>query len=448
MSPMPGADGPLGPPPPQQRLASREFFGIKLGLDTSRALVAELQHPERAFLPLIIAGTNGKGSVTAMVARALRAAGVRVGRYTSPHLVHLRERFAIDDVDVGDAALDRALQAVFDAEDALLATGRLGQPATYFELTTAAAFEVFRNAGVDVAVLEVGLGGRHDATNVAAAPYAAITSIGLDHVAQLGGTLEAIAAEKAGVIRPGATVVSGVTQEGPARVIEEICASQGARLVRAGDDAAVDAVTDAGETTVHVRTPVREYGPVHLALRGEHQVANALVAIRLLEALEAGGIGGGREAITTGLADAAWPGRLERRRIAGGVDVVLDGAHNPDGAEALARWLRAARFTPMTLVTGCMRDKDVRGLIAPLLPLADRVVATAIAFPRALPADALAREVATLAPDLPVEVVPDPVEAMAMATRQSRRVVVGGSLLLVGVIRAALGTGAGGSDPA
>ena len=423
---------------PQQRLATRELFGIKLGLEAIGALVAELQHPERSFLPVIVAGTNGKGSVTAMVARSLRAAGVHVGRYTSPHLVHLRERFAIDDVDIADAQLDAALHAVFEAEDALLARGVLAHPTTYFELTTAAALVAFRDAGVRVGVLEVGLGGRHDATNVVAAPYAAITSIAFDHMAQLGDTLEAIATEKAGVIKAGATVVSGVTQDGPARIIADVCARQGAHLVSAGDGVLVDAHEVAGETTVRLRTPLREYGPVALALRGEHQVGNALVAVRLLEMLEAGGVGGGLEAITDGLAQATWPGRLERRSLSGGADLVLDGAHNPAGAEALARWLRTAGFAPMTLLIGCMRDKDVAGLLAPLLPLADRVVATSVAFPRALPANELAARVRDLAPHLDVQVVPDAAHALAVATTTAPRVVVAGSLLLVGAVRAAL----------
>jgi dihydrofolate synthase/folylpolyglutamate synthase len=250
---------------PQQRLATREFFGIKLGLDTMRALVGALGHPERAFIPVIVAGTNGKGSVTAMVSRALGAAGVRTGRYTSPHLIHLTERFAIDEQDVDEATLDAALAEVFVAEDRLLAEGGLPGPATYFELTTAAALVLFRSARVQVAVLEVGLGGRHDATNVVEAPWAAITSIGMDHMAQLGDTLELIAAEKAGVIMPGAIVVSGVTAPGPAGVIEETAASRGATLIRAHDETRVQLSGPDGECEVTLATPRRAYRTVRLA---------------------------------------------------------------------------------------------------------------------------------------------------------------------------------------
>lgn len=433
---------------PQQRLATREFFGIKLGLDTMRALMVALDHPERAFLPVIIAGTNGKGSVTAMVARALRAAGIRTGRYTSPHLVHLTERFAIDDEDVDDASLDAALATVFAAEDRLLATGTLAGPATYFELTTAAAFVIFRTAGVRVAVVEVGLGGRHDATNVVAAPVAAITSIGMDHMAQLGNTPELIAAEKAGVIMPGATVVSGVVETGPAGVIAGACASRHATLIRAHDDTRLDVEEADGACRVVIESPRRAYPRITLALPGRHQADNARVAVRVLEVLEDAGIGGGVEATVTGLSEARWPGRIERRELPNGVQIVLDGAHNPAGADALAAWWRRAAFAPATLVTACMRDKDVDGLLRPLLPLADAVIATAVPFPRALPPDALAAHVAALAPGLPVTTAPTPAEAMAHASRGHSRVVVAGSLFLVGAVRDWLATAPGRHEPA
>ena len=433
---------------PQQRLATREFFGIKLGLDTMAALVEALGHPERTFVPVIVAGTNGKGSVTAMVSRALHAAGLRVGRYTSPHLVHLRERFAIDDVDVGDEVLDAALTTVFDAEAALLSRGTLSAPATYFELTTAVALEIFRRSGAAVAVVEVGLGGRHDATNIVRAPYAAITSIALDHMAHLGDTLTAIAREKAGVIMPGAIVISGVTDPEAAAVIADTCVTQGASLVSADEDVDVDVSVRDGDTTMRLRTPFRAYGPVRLALRGAHQVSNAVVAVRLLEALEFAGNGGGARANTTGLAEASWPGRLERRTLTNGVPAILDGAHNPAGADALARWLRDAEFWPMTLVTGCMRDKDVRGLLLPLLPLAGRVVATAVDFPRALPAADLAAMVRGLAPGLTVEVASSPADAMAIASEHRARTVVAGSLFLVGAVRAWLDAPPVTRDPA
>lgn len=423
---------------PLDRLGTREFFGVKLGLDAIRTLTAALGHPERAFLPVIIAGTNGKGSVAAMTSRALKAAGVRAGRYTSPHLVHVRERFTVDEQHLDDDALSAALATVFDVEQTLLARGDLEAPVTYFELTTAAALVAFRDAGVRIGLLEVGLGGRHDATNVVQAPLAAITSIGFDHMAQLGTTLEAIAGEKAGVIAPGAVVIRGEMESTAVSVIEDVATAQGARLVRALDRVEADVQAEKGETTLRVRTPTRAYGPVRLALKGAHQIGNAIVAVRLLESLGAFGLEVDARAIETGLADASWPGRIERRRTARGVDVVLDGAHNPQGAEALAQWLEAAGYGPVTLVMACMRDKDVRALLAPLLPHVARVVATALDFPRALPAEDLAALVRELAPHVPVETCGTPVMAVNQAAAASPRVLVAGSLFLVGAVRDSL----------
>ena len=273
-----------------------------------------------------------------MVARALRAAGLRVGRYTSPHLVHLHERFAIDDVDVADAALDGALQAVFDAEDALLARGALAGPATYFELTTAAAFVIFRDARVQVAVIEVGLGGRHDATNVVAAPYAAITSIGLDHTAQLGGTLAEIAREKAGVIAPGAIVVSGVVERRACRGHRRTSARRRAPdLVRADEDTEVDvdhARRGDDDTAADAVSRLRPGAP-----RAARRSPGRQRRRRRAPARGAGV----RRYRRRGEGDHDGPRRCVLARTARTADVrrtasplVLDGAHNPAGAEALA----------------------------------------------------------------------------------------------------------------
>jgi dihydrofolate synthase/folylpolyglutamate synthase len=247
---------------------------------------------------------------------------------------------------------------------------------------------------------------------------------------------------------PGAVVVSGVTAPGPAGVIEETAASRGATLIRAHDGTQVWLSGPDGEFAVTIATPRRTYRTVRLALRGRHQIDNALVAVRLLEALETAGIGGSEPAIATGLSDARWPGRLERRLLPGGAPVVLDGAHNPAGAEALAAWCREAGFAPATLVVACMRDKDVEGLLRPLLPLAGAVIATAVPFPRALPPDDLAARIAALAPTVPVAVAAMPAEALAAASDGHARVVVAGSLFLVGAARAWLAQAPGPPQPA
>jgi dihydrofolate synthase/folylpolyglutamate synthase len=424
---------------PFERLARREFFGIKLGLDNVRTLTAALGHPERAYRTVIIAGTNGKGSVAAFTGRALRAAGHRVGLYTSPHLIDLTERYRVDDTITSADALGRVLETVLAAEEALRAAGRMATPATYFELATVAAFELFREAAVDIAVFEVGLGGRFDATNVVQAPFAAITSIALDHTAYLGDTLEAIAAEKAGVIAPGAHVVSGVRDQGPARVIHDAACAAAATVADVHDEVVTTVTLRGHETWVTLRTPRTTYGPLRLALNGRHQADNAAVAVRLLETLDAGGIAVPHDAIEAGLREAIWPARLQvierpRRPL-----LVVDGAHNPAGAAALAAWLPEAALTPVTLVLAVMRDKDLSAMLPPLLGRAAAVVTTTVLPPRGLEAESLAAEVRRAVPGLPVFTADDASAALAQADRLGRPVVVCGSLFLAGAVLASLG---------
>ena len=313
---------------PLDFLFSLERLGMKFGLANIAALCAALSHPERAFASIIIAGTNGKGSVAAMCDAAVRAAGHRCGRYTSPHLVRLEERFLVNGAEVSTPMLAAAVARVRDAAEGLVASGALESLPTFFECATAAAFELFRDARVELAVLEVGLGGRLDSTNVVAAIAAAIVSIDFDHEALLGDTLAAIAAEKAGVIKPGIPVVCGPLPAAAMAVVARICGERGATLIQTGDDARL----------------AREIARLPLALKGEHQRANAAVAWRLLEALDRLGFAVGREAIVEGLTQAQWPARLEwlPYREHG---VLIDAAHNPAGARALVAYLadRGAR---------------------------------------------------------------------------------------------------------
>lgn len=423
---------------PFERLAQREFVGIKLGLDNVRALTAALGHPEQAYRTVILAGTNGKGSVAAFTARALHAAGHRVGLYTSPHLIDLTERYRIDEAAVSTETLGRVLETVLETEAVLRRTGRLATPATYFELATVAAFELFREAGVEVAVLEVGLGGRFDATNVAQAPFAAITSIALDHTAYLGDTLEAIAAEKAGVVAPGAQVVSGVREDGPARVIRDATRAAGATLVEAHAEVATSVTLRGHETWVTLRTPRASYGPLRLALNGRHQADNAAVAVCLLETLDAAGITVSHDAIEAGLRHANWPARLQVVDRPQRPLLIVDGAHNPAGAAALGAWLREAALVPVVLVLAVMRDKDLPAMLPPLLDCAALVVTTTVLPPRGLEADALAAAVRRAAPELTVTAADNADEALAQADRLGRPVVVCGSLFLAGAVLASL----------
>jgi dihydrofolate synthase/folylpolyglutamate synthase len=393
---------------------------------------------------VIVAGTNGKGSVAAMTSTALSASGRRTGLYTSPHLVDLRERFVVDGQPAPAAELSKAAEAVRAASEELVTTGVLPAPPTFFEATTAVAFEMFRRAGVEVAVLEVGLGGRFDATNVVTPAVAAITSIDLDHTDLLGPTLEDIAREKAGIVKPGVPVVVGERKPGPRAVIEAASAERGAPFVGAFDGVDVQARLDAGYATIDIRTPRRTYANVRLALAGRHQIDNAIVAVRLLETLTDAGLSVTAEANRAGLERAVWPARLEAidAKAIGrpGHTVLLDAAHNPAGARALAGYLAEWHPGGVPIVFGAMRDKDVQGMLAALAPRASRFDVTRAQTPRAADPASIAEAVRRAAPGIPVDSHPTVRVAIEAAIDRgaSKTVVCAGSIFLVGEARAIL----------
>ncbi len=395
---------------------------MKFGLENMSRLSADLGHPERRFQSVIVAGTNGKGSVTAMVHQALVAAGHRAARYTSPHLTRVEERFVIGEREVSRRELEGAAVVVRQSAEALQTANVLEAPPTFFECATAIAFVLFREARVEVAVLEVGLGGRLDATNIVHPVAAAITSIDFDHQAQLGSTLESIAFEKAGVIKRGIPVVCGDLPAEAERVIRRVCDEQSARFVRA---------SECGVEAALKRT-------ARLGLRGEHQRANAAVAVCLMRQLDALGIRIAEPAVDAGLRDVQWPGRLERLEYQG-TEFLLDAAHNPAGARALAAYLREAGWTGATIVFGAMTDKDAPAMLAELAPVSHAIVCTTAPSPRASPAAALA-QVARGVPGASwsVSAVPDPVDAARAAAGANRRVVVAGSIFLIGPLRGIL----------
>ena len=403
---------------------------MKFGLENIAALTAELGHPERAFKSIVIAGTNGKGSVTVMTETALRAAGIRAGRYTSPHLVRLEERFVIHGDEVETSDLRDALAAVRGAVDVLIRQRDLEALPTFFEVATAAAFELFRRAAVDIAVLEVGLGGRLDATNVVTPIATAITSIDFDHQAQLGNTIESIAAEKGGIVKAGVPLICGPVPDAAERVIREICESRRATLIRARD--VVDIAPRTGEDAVDVRTATRTLDRVALALRGKHQRDNASVAVALLDELARQGIDIPDRAVREGLVNARWPARLERF-VVRGVDVLLDAAHNPAGARALASHLEDIGWSRITLVFGAMHDKDVTGMLEAVGRYCETIVCTTAPNPRALPAAELAQVARRFAPA--VESIDDPAAALERAIALQRPVVAAGSIFLIGPLR-------------
>jgi dihydrofolate synthase/folylpolyglutamate synthase len=427
------------------RLLALETFGIKLGLENISCLCGALGQPEREFTTLHIAGTNGKGSVAAMAHAALVAGGWKAGRYTSPHLCDITERFVIGHAPVSHAAFEAAATRVLDCADALQARGELRVPPTFFEATTATAFELFREAGVNVAVIEVGLGGRFDATNVIQPVAGAITTIGLDHQQHLGDTIAKIAFEKAGIIKRGMSVVAGPLPPAAHVVMARAAGERGALLVDALDGVDLESELRDGLTTITCRTPGGVYGPVTLGLRGRHQIANAVVAIRLLEAAAARGVSVTPDAIAQGLASPDWPGRLELFTLDDGSSVLLDAAHNADGAAALAEYLRQWRPNRPALVVGVMRDKDADAMLTALIPEVSSLIATAAPTPRAMAPEDLARRAADVAsglgraphaPDaLPITVVTDPGDAVCVALERSRDVCVAGSIFLAGAVR-------------
>ncbi len=403
---------------PLRWLFSLEVLGMKFGLENITTLLDHLDNPHQHFASLHIAGTNGKGSVTAMAETALRRAGYRTARYTSPHLERIEERFVIQGAEVAMPDLMDALSAVRSAVETLLARGALTAPPTFFECTTAAAFELFRRAQVEIAVLEVGLGGRLDATNVVTPVATGITTIDFDHQAQLGSTIQKIALEKAGIIKRGVPLVIGCLPSAAEQVVEDRAEALGAPLTRACGASAARPIA----------TP---------RLPGAHQHENAQVMTTLLRILNGRGFSVPDEAIAYGIEHVEWPGRLELFRR-DGAEVLLDAAHNPAGARALSTYLLDAGWIAPTLIFAAMADKDIGGILAPLLPRIGRVICTTAPTPRAAAADELARRVREMAPGLDVRSIENPADALALACAASPRVVAAGSMFLIGPLRGIL----------
>jgi len=396
---------------PHRYLDSLKPLSMRFGLERVERGLAALGHPERGLRILHVAGTNGKGSACAMAAEALRLAGHRTGLYTSPHLVRFNERIALDGAPISDEDLARAVDEVRRACGWHDAGGE--DRLTYFEFATLAALVHFARQRAGAVVLEVGLGGRFDATNAVRPLACAVSRIGLDHVELLGDTLEAIAREKAGIFKPGVPAVSTAAQP------PEALAALRAEAERRGAPFSV--------------APAAWDGPI--SLRGPHQVGNAALAAAALRLLDGAGLPVPEQAVARGIAEARWPGRLEE--IAG---VVLDGAHNPDGARALAAALPVLYpGRPVELVFGVLADKDHEGMLRALGPAVRGLHLAAPASPRAR-APASYRALAAACAPRADEHASLP-EALACArARAADGAVVGvaGSLYLVGEARALL----------
>lgn len=423
-----------------------ETLAMKLGLAGVERLLAELGDPQRAYPAVQIAGTNGKGSTAAMLDAVCGTAGIKTGLYTSPHLVSITERVRVAGRDISAEEFARAATVVREAAETVArATGALP---TFFEQVTAVALVAFREAGIELAVLETGLGGRLDATTAARADVVAITPVSLDHQEHLGETLAEIAAEKAAIIRAGvAAVVVGPQEPEAEAVIRARCREVGVEPRFAADDATLEGACGGGRLRVTFRTGRDVYPGACLALRGRHQAANAAVAVRLAEALGERGFTISRAAVVEGLERARHAGRLELRE--GAPPVLFDGAHNPAGARALREYLDESVRAPVTMVFGAMREKRVGEIGAILFPAARRLVLTEPASPRAARVDELVRAIPPAHDLSTITLAPSPRDALTLArslTPPDGLICVTGSLYLVGEVRAALGGGAGESE--
>jgi len=411
-------------------------------LSRMRALCARLGDPQASFRSMLVAGTNGKGSICAMSYEILRAAGLRAGLYTSPHLEDLRERLRVSAGSNGGsdwiapeqfAALIERMQPAIES----FADSAEG-PLTYFEALTAAAFLHFAAQQVSIAVLEVGLGGRLDATNVVEPAVSVIGPIGLDHTEVLGRDLVSIAKEKAAVMRPGRPVISATQAPEVAGLLREVAAAQGAPLAECGRQLGVDILAHepASGLRVSVRGTRGRYEPLRVPLVGRHQADNALMAIAAVEALA--GEGAPYRAVEAGISATRWPGRLElvhERPL-----VVLDGAHNPSAARTLAQTLQELwPDRPKHLLLGMSRDKAVQEVGELLIPLASSVTCTKSRHPRAGDPHELAEQVRRFG--VRTAVMPDARDActyLLNTVNPEEMIVVTGSLFLVGELRAAL----------
>jgi dihydrofolate synthase/folylpolyglutamate synthase len=415
-------------------LTERGRFGISMGLERVERLMAEVGHPGQELRGALVGGTNGKGSVVAMTRSVLVAAGHRVGTMPKPHLVSYRERVAIDGEPIGPQEFAAAIQRILPAIDNVATA--VGPP-TEFEALTAAAIGELARRRVDLAIVEVGMGGRLDATNVLDLGVAVITNVQHDHEAYLGNTLAAIAREKAAIIKGHNVALSGASGRA-LRPILDRCDDVGASLRRVGlhqPSRATLRHLDWDGIVLDVETPSRELAEVRVGLLGAHQADNAAVVFALLDALsERHGITADESSVRRGLADVRWPGRLELldgRRVGLG-RVLLDGAHNPAGAKALTRALRDLGLQRPTIVFGAMRAKRVHAVLRALAPLEPRFIFTRVEDSGAHEPDQLAR-IWRRVSGTSGEVAPTPADAMRRADGDP--VVVAGSLYLVGAVR-------------
>jgi dihydrofolate synthase/folylpolyglutamate synthase len=403
-------------------------FGIKLGLATISRLMRGLGNPQDGYSCIHVAGTNGKGSVAALLSSVLARAGYRVGLYTSPHLVRFNERIQVNGHPVSDgdvAGAAEAVQRIYTQAD----------PPTFFECATAMALYHFASKKVDWAVLETGMGGRYDATNVVHPEVCIITNISMEHTEYLGKTLARIASEKAGIIKAGAGVVTGARQNSALKVIEQRASEKGVPLLRLGKEIRVRKSQDGFFT---YRSTKRVLKRVKVGLFGEHQILNGALVLGTLELLMEKGLKVPDDAIYTGLAEVCWPGRLEV--VSDYPLVLLDGAHNPSAVRVLRRFLEnGAGSRRLMLVVGILKDKAWKPMLRDLAAVANRMILARPQYERAADPHELASFLRPLKKD--VVVIPHLPDAISLAMDEAGPgdvVCITGSLYTAGEARAIL----------
>jgi dihydrofolate synthase/folylpolyglutamate synthase len=420
----------------------QELHGLKFGLEAISQIMVELGRPHERYETAIVAGTNGKGSCCAMLSSIVEHAGYSTGLFTSPHLVRVNERMRVNGREVSDEDFATAFTAVAATVERLVNLRKLEKPPSFFEFLTATAFLHFANAKVKFAVLEVGMGGRLDATNITEPRVALITDIDYDHMEYLGSTLAAIAAEKAGVIKPHRAVVSAVDDPEAAAVIRHRAESCGAELLELRNVAQITRLhAIQGRYSFDLAIGEEHFAGLTCPLLGKFQVKNTVAAVVAAWQLHANGFEISRRSILQGLGSATWPGRLEP--ILPKPLVLLDGGHNPGAARELATFIREELpGRRIRMVYASMRDKAVREICASLFPLAEEIYLTHPDSVRASTPDEILAALGSRPSNLHIEVEPArALEKAVVASSPDDVVLVVGSLFLVGAIKKAQGEG-------
>jgi dihydrofolate synthase / folylpolyglutamate synthase len=440
-----------------------ETLTIKLGLQNTEKLLSALGNPHKTFPSVQIAGTNGKGSTAVMLESICRAANIRVGLFTSPHLVSITERIRIDAKEISEAEFGRLTERVKETAGELVRQGKLQTLPTFFEHVTAIALLAFQEANVELAILETGLGGRLDSTTAAGAQVVGITPIAMDHQEYLGNTLAEIAAEKAAIIQRGVTAIVAPQASEAMEVILRRCTEVAVRPRLIGEVEAGESLLRVGPAHYRSRfcntqpdgrmcatfqTPARRFENVCLGLRGRHQSVNAATAIAVAEALGEKGFSVPDEAIIDGLENATHRGRLELWN--GRPPILFDGAHNPAAARALRDYVDEFIDQPITMIFGAMRDKAIEEMASVLFPFADKIVLTPLENPRAA---TVAELEAAVPPDFDHErlfratSVDDAMRIAREITGPTGLIVVTGSLYLIGAAQQRLQLASADSRP-